>query len=123
MGSLSIDNIANQITIETISPISSLSEGSYNGLKFIKSQRKNKYSSLNCPPYLIHVGSMDGNIDNLHLMNLGKILADQFPSIVNIRRLGKNLIVINFKFNFDASLFNQIHCLISQRTFLIGIVV
>jgi len=38
---------------------------------------------------------------------LGKALADSFPAIINIKRRGKNLIVINFKFSFDANKFVQ----------------
>jgi len=41
-----------------------------------------------CPPYLVHVESFDGNIGNLHPMNLGKALADIFPAIINIKRRG-----------------------------------
>jgi len=40
-------------------------------------------------------------------MRLGKILADRFPTIINIKRSGRNLIVINFKFSFDANQFIQ----------------
>jgi len=51
--------------------------------------------------------SLEGNIGNFHPMSLGKALADSFPAIINIKRRGKNLIVINFKFSFDANKFVQ----------------
>jgi len=40
-------------------------------------------------------------------MRLGKALIDHFPSIRNIKRLGKSIIVVNFKFSFDANQFAQ----------------
>jgi len=54
-----------------------------------------------------HNKSTDGNIGNVHPMKLGKVLADHFSSIRNIKKLGKNIIVINFKFSFDANQFAQ----------------
>jgi len=96
-----IDNIANQIVIETTTPSSLLNETPYNRLDYIKFQRNNRYSSSNCPPYLVHVESLDCNIGNFHPMNLGKVLAEIFPAIINIKRRGRNLIVINVKFSFD----------------------
>jgi len=60
---------------------------------------------MNYLPFLVHVEL--GNIDNLHPMSLGKTLPDQFSSITNIKRLDKNLIVINFKFSFNTNQFVQ----------------
>jgi len=61
----------------------------------------------NLPSYLVHIESMDSNIGNLHPMRLGKILANRFPAIINIKRLRRNLIVVNFKFSFDTKQFIQ----------------
>jgi len=36
-------------------------------------------------------------------MRLGKALAEHFPEIQSIRRLGKNIIIVSFKFSFDAN--------------------
>jgi len=44
-------------------------------------------------------------------MSLGKILAEIFPAIIIIKRRDKNLIVINFKFSFDANQFIQTNIL------------
>jgi len=38
-------------------------------------------------------------------MKLGKLLSRDFPAIINIKKIGKNIIVINFKFNFDTNNF------------------
>jgi len=38
-------------------------------------------------------------------MRLGKSLSRDFPTIINIRKIGKNIIGINFKFSFDANNF------------------
>jgi len=40
-------------------------------------------------------------------MSLGKTLADKFPGIINIKRRDRNLIIIKFKFSFDANQFIQ----------------
>jgi len=102
-----MDNVINQITIEPESHSTSSVTGMNNRLIFINFQKPNKYIVSNCPPYLVHVKSLEGNIGNLHPMSLGKALADSFPAIINIKRRGKNLIVINFKFSFDANKFVQ----------------
>jgi len=104
---VSVDYISNQITIEanTSSPTSNIEKRGR--LEYIDSQRGNRYSSSICPLYLVHVESLDGNIGNLHPMSLGKTLADIFPAITNIKRRGRNLIIINFKFSFDANQFIQ----------------
>jgi len=73
-------------------------------LGFINSQKNNRYSPSNCPPFLVHIESVDGNI---RPMRLGKLLAEHFPAINNIRRLGRNIIAVNFKFSFDANNFVQ----------------
>jgi len=56
---------------------------------------------------LVHIETIDGSIGNVHPMRLGKALADHFPAIQDIRRLGKNIITVNFKFSFDANNFAQ----------------
>jgi len=63
---LCINDVANQVVIETLTLIPSLSEKSHNRLEFINSQKINRYSSSNCPSYLIHTESIDSNIGNLH---------------------------------------------------------
>jgi len=104
-----MDNVVSQITIEpeiySTPPVIETN----NRLDFINSQKFNKYIVSNCPPYLVHVESLEGNIGNLQLMSLGKALADSFPAIINIKRRGKNLIVINFKFSFNANNFVQLN--------------
>jgi len=40
-------------------------------------------------------------------MSLDKVLTEIFPAIINIKRRGRNLIIINFKFSFDANQFVQ----------------
>jgi len=48
-------------------------------------------------------------------MSLGKSLSDKFPSVINIKRIGKNMIVINFKFSFDTNEFVQINNILSKN--------
>jgi len=86
-----------------------------NRLDFINSQKINRYSSSNHSPFLVHIESLDGNIGNVHPMKLGKILADYFPAIQNIRRLGRNIIVVSFKFSFDANSFVQSNELLPEN--------
>jgi len=100
-----MEDVINQVTIELEMDSAPLVNEPNNRLDLIKSQKSNKYSSSNCPPYLVHVESFEGNISNFHPMSLGKVLADSFPAIINIKRRGKNLIVINFKFSFNANEF------------------
>jgi len=90
--------------VETDVSPSILNVGTRGRLEYIKSQRNNRYTSVICSPYL---ESIDGNIGNLHPMSLGKALAEVFPAITNIRRRDRNLIVINFKFSFNANKFIQ----------------
>jgi len=47
-------------------------------------------------------------------MSLDKVLAEAFPAITNIKRRGRNLIVINFKFSFNANQFVQSNILPSN---------
>jgi len=102
-----LENVASQITIaNTPSPVYG-DIGKNNRLEFIKSQKKNRYTPSNHPPFLVHVESTDGNIGNVHPMRLGKTLTEHFPSIQNIKKLGRNIIVVNFKFSFDANQFAQ----------------
>jgi len=55
-------------------------------------------------------------------MRLGKALAEHFPAIQSIKRLGKNIITVKFKFSFDANnlaqstSYRKIGWLISQIT-------
>jgi len=97
-----IDNIANQVTIESPLSLSAQSKKNNNRLEFINSQRKNRYPPSNCPPFLVHIESTDGNIRNVHETEEGP-LADHFPTIQSIRKLGKNIVAVNFKFSFDAN--------------------
>jgi len=117
-GNLNVENIANQIVVETIMLPSLSNVESYNRLDFVKSQKNNRYSPLNYSysysPYLVHVEYLDRNIGNFHLMSLRKVLAEFFPTINNIKRRGKNLIVLNFKFSFDANQFVQSNILSSN---------
>jgi len=66
-------------------------------------KKKNRYGSSNHPPYLVHIETLEDNIGNVHPMRIGKALADHFPTISSIKRLGKNIIAVNFKFYFDAN--------------------
>jgi len=52
---------------------------------------------------LVHIETIDGSIGNVHPMRLGKALSDHFPAIQSIKRLGKNIITVKFKFSFDAN--------------------
>jgi len=63
----------------------SFNETPYNRLEYINSQKNNRYSSSNCPPYLMHVESTDGNIGNFHPISLDKALAELFPSITILK--------------------------------------
>jgi len=102
-----VENVASQVTVSNTFSPSSVDRGINNRIEFINAQRDNRYTSSNHPPYLVHVESMDGNIGNVHPMRLGKTLIEHFPSIQSIKRLGRNIIVVNFKFSFDANQFAQ----------------
>jgi len=102
-----VDMVASQVTIGSSSPPSSIFTRNNNRMEFINSQKNNRYSASNHPPFLVHIESTDGNIGNVHPMSLGKALADHFPTILSIRRLGKNIISVIFKFSFDANQFVQ----------------
>jgi len=95
-----VDIVANQVTIENSPSPSSIYKRNNNRLEFINSQKNNRYTASNHPPLLVHIESMDGNIGNVHPMSLGKVLADYFPTVQSIKRLGKNIIAVNFKFSF-----------------------
>jgi len=45
------------------------------------------------------------NLGNLHPLKLGKILADKISFVSDIRRLGRNIISINFKYRHEANWF------------------
>jgi len=83
---INVDNIVDQIIIESNAPSLSFNEIPYNRLKYINSQKNKRYSSSKRPLYLVHVEPTNGNIGNFHLMSLGKALAELFPSITNIKR-------------------------------------
>jgi len=53
-------------------------------------------------PYVVHIDSKEnsGNIGNL-----GKLLANRFSFISNIRRIGRNIISINFKYRHETNSF------------------
>jgi len=102
----SMDQVQSQIVIE--SENSSLPElNSYSRVEFIKNQRKNRYSSLNLPPYIVHIKSKnnDENLENIHPMKVGKILAKNFSFISNVRKIGKGIIAVNFKYRHEANSF------------------
>jgi len=84
-------------------------------LNFINAQKKNRYSSSNHPPYLIYIETLNGNIGNVHPMRLGKAFSVHFPAIQNIKRLGKNIIAVNFKFSFDANNLAQSTDILSEN--------
>jgi len=100
----SLHFVQNQVTIEA--------EGSHPGinqfsrLEFISSQI-NRYSASNLPPYVVHIESKESmdNIGNLHPMKLGKLLTNSFSFISDIRRIGKNIISVNFKYRQEANSF------------------
>jgi len=98
-----VENVANQVTIIESQDLGTTSGLTNNRLSFINAQKKNRYSSSNHPPFIVHIESLDGNIGNVHPMRLGKALSGRYPSIQNIKRLGKNIIAIRFKFSFDAN--------------------
>jgi|GEM_PF-3618811 len=57
-----LDMVANQVTIESSpSPLQAVVN---NRLEFINSQKGNRYSPSNGPPFLVHIESMDGNSYN-----------------------------------------------------------
>lgn len=68
--------------------------------QFILSQKSNRYSSFHLLPYSIYIEGVGdifrNNIGNLHPMSLGKILCKKCSHIKNIKRIGKNLINVNF---------------------------
>jgi len=45
------------------------------------------------------------NISNLHPMKLDKLLANSFSFITDIRRIGRNIISVNFKYRHKAHSF------------------
>jgi len=52
-GNLNVENVANQVIVEITTLPSFSNVEPYNRLDFVKSQKNNRYSSLNCPPYLV----------------------------------------------------------------------
>jgi len=115
-----MEDVINQVTIDPEIDSASVAYELKNRLDFIKSQKLNKYSSSNCPPYLVHVESLEGNIGNFHPMSLGKALADSFPAIINIKRRGKNLIVLTLSLvlMLTNSFFQKTYLIIGSPTFL-----
>jgi len=61
-----LDQTVNQIMIESKSSLLMLN--SYSRLKFIENQRKNRYSPLNLPPFVVHIESKNTseNLGNVH---------------------------------------------------------
>jgi len=91
-----IENIQSTIEIDSVD-----TQNAYNRpprWEFIKNQTSNRYSPSNLPPYIVHIEANPsvGNLGNLHPMKLGKILAEKVSFVSDIRRLGKNIISINF---------------------------
>jgi len=100
-----VENVASQVTVAESPELGASSGLTSNRLSFINAQKKNRYSSSNHPPFIVHIESLDGNIGNVHPMRLGKALSGHYPAIQNIKRLGKNIIAVRFKreFSFDAN--------------------
>jgi len=67
-------------------------------------QRNNHYSPLS--PFLVHIKSKNNseNLGNIHSMKMSKILANNFSFISNIRKIGKGIITVNFKYRHEANL-------------------
>jgi len=108
LASRRVDFIVNQITIRTNTPSSASNAEKRSKLEYVESQKNNRYSSSKCSPYLVHIKSLDDNRKlTSYEKTLEKTLADIFPAISNIKRRGRNLIIINFKFSFDANQFIQ----------------
>jgi len=103
MDIMNLEEVASQVIVVNSPPSEGVNSITNNRLVFINSQRQNRYSSSNHPPYLVHIETIDGSIGNIHPMRLGKALSVHFPAILNIKRLGKNIISVNFKFSFDAN--------------------
>jgi len=97
--------VQNQVTIEAEGSHPDINQ--FSRLEFISSQINNHYSASNLPFYVVHIGSKKnmGNIGNLHPMKLGKLLANSFSFISNIRRIGKNIISVNFKYRQEVNSF------------------
>jgi len=83
-----LDNIANELNIKSFSNPFFQESLSCNRWDFIKNQKRNRYSSKNCPRYLVYLEAIVSNIGNLHPMRLGKSLMNDISAIINIRRLG-----------------------------------
>jgi len=45
------------------------------------------------------------NLGNIHPMKVGKYLAKNFSFISNIRKIGKGIIAVNFKYRYEANSF------------------
>jgi len=97
--------VQNQVTIDADGSYSAINH--FSRLDFINSQTNNRYTPSNLPPYVVHIESKEnmGNIGNLHPMKLGKLLANEFSFISDIRRIGKNIISVNFKYRHEANSF------------------
>jgi len=78
----------------------------YSRLAFINNQTNNRYAPSNLPPYIVHTESKEsmGNIGNLHPMKLDKLFANS-SFITDIRRIGRNIISVNFKYKHEANSF------------------
>lgn len=59
---------------------------------------------------------LQSNIDNLHPMLLGKMLCQNFKQIINLKRLGRNIISINFNTLQEVNKFVN-----SRNTLLYGV--
>jgi len=103
-GEGSLDLVHNLITVEMDQLPAEVSV--YSRLDFIKSQRNNRYSPLNAPPFVVHIESLnsDENLGNIHPMK-GKYLAKNFSFISNVRKIGKVIIAISFKYRHEVNSF------------------
>ena len=66
----------------------------------------NEYSPVHSGPFTVMVQGRKGNIGQLHLIKLAKILCDKGGyNINNIKRVGKNKFKIKFNSYTDANTF------------------
>jgi len=67
----------------------------------------NRYTTSNLPPFVVHIESKSesNNLGNLHLMKLGKLLEDRFSSLSDIKRIGRGIISVRFKYRHEVNSF------------------
>jgi len=69
----------------------------------------NRYSTSNLSPFVVHIESKSesDNLGNLRFMKLGKLWAGRFPSLSDIKRIGRSIISVKFKHSHEANSFVQ----------------